>query len=169
MKVNLDPAKYAGVSPALRDRLFSFVERAEFKELKVGDRVWQYLDLPPDESGAELHDAAPGQVKAGAVPAREPILFFTGGIKLPVYSFAVIEALVQRHRVVAPAQPPCRTLDEYFAGVDAILRQEGVDGFHAAGSSWGGQIAQVAALRPRSTTWTGMPVRLRGRAGRNLC
>jgi len=137
MKIALDPSKYGGVSPALRQRLFAFCDRAEFKELQAGDHLWQYLDLAPEEAPATT--AGPG--------AADPVLFFTGGIKLPLYSFAVIEALMQRNRVIAPAHPPCAALDEYFAGVDAILRREDVGGFHAAGSSWGGQIAQVAALK----------------------
>lgn len=151
MKVTLDRSKYASVSPVLRDRLFRFVDRAEFKELQVGDRLRQYLDLAAAETGPAIPQ--PGTASSGEiVPAAThrpalPVLFFAGGIKLPIYSFAVIEALMQCSRVIAPTQPPCSTLDECFAGVDAILRREGVNRFYAAGSSWGGQIAQVAAMK----------------------
>lgn len=66
---------------------------------------------------------------------------------MPVYSFAVIEALGQQRRVIAISQPPCQTLDEHLRGVEAVLRHEGVSEFCAAGSSWGGCVAQAAAIR----------------------
>jgi pimeloyl-ACP methyl ester carboxylesterase len=49
--------------------------------------------------------------------------------------------------VIAPAQPPCDTLTEFFSGIDAILSAESIDRFAVCGSSWGGQVAQVAMLR----------------------
>ena len=112
MKIELDRRKYDNVHPRLKERLFAFVEEAECKELASGAYLWQYLDLGPRVEPA--------------------VLFFTGGIKDPVYSFAVIEALKRHNRVIAPAQPRCSSLAEYFAGIEAILAQEKVDCFHAA-------------------------------------
>lgn len=132
----MDPGKYRDVSPDLKGRLFAFADRAECRELQVGPYLMQYLNLEPVESGERAQ-------------AGEPIVFFSGGAKLPVYSFAVIEALMQCNRVIALAQPPCATLDEYFDGTDAVLRDERIDRFHAAGSSWGGCVAQAATLRYR--------------------
>ncbi len=132
MRFELDKARYNGVTAALRDRLFAFVDQAELKAVRAGDYTWPYLDYPPQETGAT---GAP------------PVVFFSGGAKHPVYSFAVIEALGQHNRVIALAQPPCPGLDEHFAGVDAVLQREGVERFHAAGSSWGGCLAQAAAVR----------------------
>jgi pimeloyl-ACP methyl ester carboxylesterase len=127
MKIAIDQAKYGKVSPRLKERFFSFAESTELREIDSGAFPRQYLD-------AGLRDGV-------------PILFFTGGIKFPVFSFAVIEAYSRTCRVIAPVQPRCSTLGEYFEGIDAILEKEKIDSFHIAGSSWGGQIAQVAALR----------------------
>ena len=132
MSITLNPGKYSGVSPAMKERLFGLVAAAESKELQIGPHLWQYLDLPA--ATPEASRSAP------------PVVFFAGGAKLPHYSFAVIEAVRTHNRVIAPAQPPCNTLDEYFAGIGAILDREAIAGFHCAGSSWGGQLAQVAAL-----------------------
>jgi pimeloyl-ACP methyl ester carboxylesterase len=49
--------------------------------------------------------------------------------------------------VLAPVQPTCRSFAEYFDGIDAILDREMINTFCVAGSSWGGQIAQVAAMK----------------------
>jgi pimeloyl-ACP methyl ester carboxylesterase len=127
MRVNIDESKYAEVDPGLKDRFFSFMRTAEFTEMRIGSFDWQYLDTGN-------RDAA-------------PLIFFTGGIKFPIYSFAVIEAFGRSCRVLAPAQPRCRSLAEFFGGVDAILDGEGIREFSVAGSSWGGQLAQVAAIR----------------------
>lgn len=134
MRSSLDRGRYAEVPAELRDRLFGFVDSAELKEVAVGDLSWQYLDFGPVVGGI-----APGNAP--------PMVFFSGGAKLPVYSFAVIDALGQQNRVIAIAQPPCRTLEEHFAGVDVVLQREGITRFHVAGSSWGGCVAQAAALR----------------------
>ncbi len=142
MKLELDRSLYGAVSPALRDRLFSFVDRAELKQAPSGRFVWEYLDYPP--AGRAGRTTAEGLSDRG--PSSIPVVFFSGGAKLPVYSFAVIEALGQSNRVIAVAQPPCLTLSEHFAGVEEVMRREGVVGFHTAGSSWGGCLAQVAAL-----------------------
>lgn len=126
MKVSLDETKYAGVSPRLRERFFSFVNTAEFREIHARSFTWRYLELGPRDG--------------------IPLLFFTGGVKFPVFSFAVIEAFSRSCRVIAPVQPNCRSLAKYFEGIDVILEGEKIDAFCVAGSSWGGQIAQVAAL-----------------------
>lgn len=127
MKITVDASKYAGVSPRLRERFFAFVEAAELREIGAEPYPVRYLVAGPREA--------------------PPLVFFTGGVKYPVFSFAVIEAFSRVRRVVAPVQPPCRTLAEFFAGVDLVLERERIAGFDVAGSSWGGQLAQVAALR----------------------
>jgi pimeloyl-ACP methyl ester carboxylesterase len=127
MKIPIDEAKYEGVAPALRERFFAFSKAAELCEIPGEPHARQYLDVGP--RGGQL------------------LLFFTGGVKFPVFSFAVIEAFDRVRRVIAPVQPPCRTLDGFFDGVDAILQRERIASFSLAGSSWGGQVAQVAALR----------------------
>ena len=127
MKISLDKTKYASVSPGIRDRFFAFVEAAEVHEIQDGAFSFQYLEYGPRHG--------------------EPLLFFTGGIKFPVFSFAVIEALGRSCRVLAPVQPCCRTLDECFAGTGAILSREKIDTFFVAGSSWGGQMAQAAMVK----------------------
>lgn len=127
MKIQLNEAKYVEVSPGLRERFFSFVRDAELCEIPAEPHAWRYLDVGPRDG--------------------KPLLFFTGGIKFPVFSFAVIEAFSRIRRVIAPVQPPCRTLAGFLEGVDAILEREGISAFSLAGSSWGGQVAQVAAIR----------------------
>jgi pimeloyl-ACP methyl ester carboxylesterase len=127
MKIQLAESKYAEVSPRLRERFFLFVKAAELREIQSKPNNLQYLEIGPRDG--------------------RPLIFFTGGIKSPVYSFSVIEAFSRICRVIAPVQPQCRTLAEYFKGLDAILNREKIESFSVAGSSWGGQIAQVAALQ----------------------
>jgi pimeloyl-ACP methyl ester carboxylesterase len=127
MKVQIDETKYEGVTPSLRERFFAFINAAVLCEMQGGPNAGQYLDVGP---------------RGG-----RPLLFFTGGVKFPVFSFAVIEAFGRIRRVIAPVQPTCRTLAGFFEGVDAILEREKITSFALAGSSWGGQVAQAAALR----------------------
>lgn len=127
MNVQLDRTKYEGVSPRLRERFFAFAEAAELREIGAEPYPWRWLDVGPRDA--------------------PPLVFFTGGVKFPVFSFAVIEAFSRVRRVVAPVQPACRTLADFFAGVELILERERIASFDVAGSSWGGQLAQVAALR----------------------
>lgn len=133
MAYPLDPAQYLNVRDDLRQQLFDFAARVQRKEITLGHLTWEYLDLPPTVSYAEN--------------ATAPVVFFAGGAKLAIYSFAVIDALSQHNRVIAVSQPGCTTLREHFAGLSLILQREGVDGFHVAGSSWGGCIAQATALQ----------------------
>lgn len=127
MSISLNESLYDRVRPDLRERFFAFAQNFEFTTLNAGSVDWRYLDLGPQD--------------------QPVVFFFSGGLKHPVYSFAVIEALASQCRVIAPAQPQCRTLAEYFDGIDAILSAESIDRFAVCGSSWGGQIAQVAMLR----------------------
>ena len=127
MPINLDEVKYDGASAELRGRFFSFARTVEVREISGPSFSWRYLDMGPKE--------------------RPAVLFFTGGIKNPVFSFAVISALSRACRVIAPFQPPCRTLAEFFDGVELILDREGIGAFSAAGSSWGGSLVQAAIIR----------------------
>ena len=127
MSIDLTESRYDAVQPDVRERYFSFARQFEFKTLIAQSLDWRYLALGPKNG--------------------PPVLFFAGGVKHPIYSFAVIDTLASRCRVIAPAQPPCHTLTEFFGGIDAILSAESIDRFAVCGSSWGGQVAQVAMLR----------------------
>jgi len=133
MAYPLDPTKYLDVGDDLRQQLFDCAARAERKHVTLGHLTWEYLDLAPTGGPAEN--------------AALPVVFFAGGAKLAIYSFAVIDALSQHNRVIAVSQPGCTTIQEHFDGVSLILQREGIDGFHVAGSSWGGCVAQAAALQ----------------------
>lgn len=132
----LDAAKYAGVREDLRAMLFGFAQRCDRREISHNGLTWEYLAVP-----ARLGTAGGGGL---------PVAFFAGGAKLAIYSFAVIEALSQGHPVLAISQPDCGALAEHFEGVSEILRREGVGEFVAAGSSWGGCVAQAAMVHYRS-------------------
>ena len=129
MTIYLDEIKYQNVSPDLRDRFFSFARSADMQEAPTDSVVRHYLRRGPGNG--------------------HPVLFFTGALKHPLYSFAVIEALCRRCRVIAPVQPACHTLAEYFDGIDSLLNHESIKRFSVVGSSWGGQLAQVAMRRYR--------------------
>jgi pimeloyl-ACP methyl ester carboxylesterase len=126
MKIDYDESKYADVPVELKERFFSFADDVEIREIQRGSRSFRYIERGPRDAKA--------------------VVFFTGGVKFPLFSFSVIEALSRELHVIAPAQPQCRTISEFLDGVNAILETESIAGYSVAGSSWGGQVAQVAVL-----------------------
>ncbi|MBN1398253.1 MAG: alpha/beta hydrolase [Bacteroidetes bacterium] len=77
----------------------------------------------------------------------EPILWLTGGMRRAALGFAFMEKLAKNHVVIAPDYPPVHSIDDFFAGLDAILRTEKITSFVLGGQSYGGILAQAYLAR----------------------
>ena len=78
------------------------------------------------------------------------VLFLTGGLKKPFWSFSIIDLLQDQFRVIAPAYPPLMTIGEILDGLNCILDDAGVSEAFVMGQSWGGSLASAYALRHSS-------------------
>lgn len=72
-----------------------------------------------------------------------PILWLTGGLRRAALGFAFMERLARGQAVIAPDYPPVMSIGEVIAGLDTILRTEGITTFALAGQSYGGLLAQA--------------------------
>jgi pimeloyl-ACP methyl ester carboxylesterase len=76
-----------------------------------------------------------------------PLLLLSGALAIPDISWTSILNFAARRRVIVPAYPPVKTMDDLVDGIAAVLRHEGVDRAHLMGGSYGGFVAQVFARR----------------------
>lgn len=77
-----------------------------------------------------------------------PVLWLTGGLRRTALGYSFLEELAKKHTVIAPDYPVTRTIDEFIAAFDAILKVEKIDRFILAGQSYGSLLAQAyLALR----------------------
>jgi pimeloyl-ACP methyl ester carboxylesterase len=104
----------------IREQMNRFSEEFAKKAI-VGNTTWRYYRLG-----------------AGA-----PILWLPGAVRRAALGFAFMERLATRHTVIAPDYPAVQTIDGLFAGLDVILRAEGVDTFVLGGQSYGASLAQA--------------------------
>jgi pimeloyl-ACP methyl ester carboxylesterase len=111
---------------AVLERIRSF--SAQYgRQLNVAGRAWCYYRLG---SGT-------------------PVLWLTGGLRRAALGFEFMQLLATRHTVIAPDYPPVKTIGEFLAAFDCILRAEEVGCFTLAGQSYGGMLAQAyLAARP---------------------
>jgi len=72
-----------------------------------------------------------------------PVLWLTGGLRRAALGYAALEQLATHHTVVAPDYPAIRTIQQFLAAVDRILRTERVDRVALVGQSYGGLLAQA--------------------------
>ena len=77
----------------------------------------------------------------------EPLLMLSGALTHPDISWNSIAHFGEKYRIVVPAYPAVRTMDELCDGMAAILQQEGIDHAHVMGGSYGGFVGQVFVRR----------------------
>lgn len=77
-----------------------------YREFRVGGRLWRY--------------------RVGGRSDGLPVLVLAGATMVPDPLFVVISALGGRYRVIAPAYPPAKHIDDLVAGVAAVLHAEQV-------------------------------------------
>jgi pimeloyl-ACP methyl ester carboxylesterase len=77
----------------------------------------------------------------------EALLMLSGALTHPDISWQSIAHFGEKHRVIAPAYPAVRTMDELCDGIAAILQHEGITRAHVMGGSYGGFVGQVFVRR----------------------
>jgi pimeloyl-ACP methyl ester carboxylesterase len=77
----------------------------------------------------------------------EPLLTLSGALTHPDISWNSISHFGEKYRIVVPAYPPVRTMDELCDGIAAILQHEGIGRAHVMGGSYGGFVGQVFVRR----------------------
>jgi pimeloyl-ACP methyl ester carboxylesterase len=79
--------------------------------------------------------------------AARPLLLLPGGELVNDMGFDLASALAPRFRIIYPAYPRVRTLEDLADGVAAILRAEGIPRITVLGASFGGAVAQCLIRR----------------------
>lgn len=83
--------------------------------------------------------------------AGTAVLWLTGGLRRAAVASVFLEQLATRHTVIAPDYPPVRSVAEFMAAFDEILRTESVDHVTVVGQSYGAMLAQAfLAHRPQA-------------------
>lgn len=75
------------------------------------------------------------------------LLMLPGGELFNDMGFDLVAALAPRFRIVYPAYPRVRSLDDLADGIAAILDAEHIARVHVLGASFGGAVAQVMVRR----------------------
>jgi pimeloyl-ACP methyl ester carboxylesterase len=124
-------ALYADVLPADIEKFQAFCNDCPYRQLTYAGVDWPYLIN--ERSG-------------------ETLLLLSGALSIPDISWLTIAHFAQAYRVIAPAYPAVKTMDELVNGIGAILQREGIQQAHVLGGSYGGFVAQVFVRRyPGST------------------
>jgi pimeloyl-ACP methyl ester carboxylesterase len=82
----------------------------------------------------------------------EPLLILSGALTHPDISWNSIAHFGGKYRIVVPAYPAVRTMDELCDGMAAILQHEGIRRTHVMGGSYGGFVGQVFVRRLPAVT-----------------
>jgi pimeloyl-ACP methyl ester carboxylesterase len=77
----------------------------------------------------------------------EPLLILSGALTHPDISWNSIAHFGEKYRIVVPAYPAVRTMDELCDGMASVLQHEGIDRAHVMGGSYGGFVGQVFVRR----------------------
>jgi len=108
------------------ERLHGFRTNYPDQTLAVGGAAWRYRIC--------------GQ-------GREPLLLLPGGELVNDMAFDLAGALAPRFRIVYPAYPRVRSLEDLAEGVAAILAAENIPRATVLGASFGGAVAQCLVRR----------------------
>ncbi|MGB7537777.1 MAG: alpha/beta hydrolase [Anaerolineales bacterium] len=76
-----------------------------------------------------------------------PLLMLTGALTHPDISWNSIAHFGEQYKLIVPAYPAVRTMDELCDGITAILQHEGIARAHVMGGSYGGFVGQVFVRR----------------------
>jgi pimeloyl-ACP methyl ester carboxylesterase len=77
----------------------------------------------------------------------EPLLMLSGALTHPDISWNSIAHFGEKYRIVVPAYPAVRTMDELCDGTAAVLQHEGIARADVMGGSYGGFVGQVFVRR----------------------
>jgi len=117
---------YANV-PAEETRKFrAFCDAYPFRSIRYRGIEWPYL-------------ISPG--------GGEPFLALSGALTHPDISWNSIAHFGETYRIIVPAYPAVRTMDELTDGIAAILQHEEIGRAHVMGGSYGGFVSQVFVRR----------------------
>ncbi len=117
---------YAGVPPEEIRKFRGFRDAYPYRHIPHAGIDWPYLT----SSGTGT-----------------PLLILTGALTHPDLSWQSISHFGEKTRILVPAYPAARTMDELCGGIAAILRHEGIENAHVMGGSYGGFVAQVFVRR----------------------
>ncbi|MBN2085733.1 MAG: alpha/beta hydrolase [Anaerolineales bacterium] len=117
---------YAGVPSEVIQKFRDFCDAYPYRSIRYRGIDWPYL------------------ISSGGV---EPLLMLSGALTHPDISWNSIAHFGERYRIVVPAYPAVRTMDELSDGIAAILQHEGISRAHVMGGSYGGFVGQVFVRR----------------------
>ncbi|MBN1437957.1 MAG: alpha/beta hydrolase [Anaerolineales bacterium] len=117
---------YAGVPEDELRKFHAFCEAYPYRSIRYRGIEWPYL------------------ISSGG---GEPLLMLSGALTHPDISWNSIAYFGGKYRIVVPAYPAVRTMDELCDGMAAVLQHEGVTRAHVMGGSYGGFVGQVFARR----------------------
>lgn len=106
----------------LNSQFDAFQRDYPYREIRRDGRAWRY--------------------RVGGTEDGPVVLVLAGATMVPDPLFVVISALGRGYRVIAPAYPPTRHMNDLVEGVTAVLDAEDITVAHVVGSSFGGYIAQ---------------------------
>lgn len=102
-------------------RLKEFRLTHPYKQLKVGDTIWEYISCGQGE---------------------QTLLLLPGALSVGESTFPLIEAFEKEYRIIAPSYALSLTMRGLCAGLARILETEALDQAHVLGGSYGGLVAQ---------------------------
>ncbi len=117
---------YAGVPPEEMRKFHAFCDAFPYRSISHNGIEWPYL------------------ANAGG---GTPLLILSGALTHPDISWQSISHFGESHRIVVPAYPAVRTMDELCDGIAAILRHEKIESAHVMGGSYGGFVGQIFVRR----------------------
>jgi len=117
---------YAAVPGEEVNKFRAFCDAYPYRSIRYRGSEWPYL-------------ASSG---AGA-----PLLMLSGALTHPDIGWNSISHFGEEYRLVVPAYPAVRTMDELCDGISAILQHEGIGRAHVMGGSYGGFVGQVFVRR----------------------
>ncbi len=120
------------------DKLYAEVPLQEMKKFRAFCNAYPYRSI--QYRGMEWpYLSSPGN--------GIPLLILSGALAHPDISWQSISHFGANRRIVVPAYPAVRTMDELTDGIAAILCHEKIESAHVMGGSYGGFVGQVFVRR----------------------
>jgi len=119
-------------------KLYAGVSEEELRKFQAFSGAYPYRSISHDGiDWPYLHSAGAGF----------PLLILTGALTHPDISWNSIAHFGEGRRIVVPAYPAVRTMDELCDGIAGILNREGIERADVMGGSYGGFVGQVFVRR----------------------
>ncbi len=125
------------INPKIK-KLYADVPPGEIRKFRAFCDAYPYHHLP--QAGIDW----PYLASSGT---GTPLLILSGALTHPDVSWQSISHFGGKSRIVVPAYPAVRTMDELCDGIAAILRHEGIESAHVMGGSYGGFVGQIFVRR----------------------